>query len=70
MNVNFQFSSAFSVDILSSASISSLMFVSISTSPFLSELEVLIPTLISAGFILNFNNPLILSGVWFSTNIT
>jgi hypothetical protein len=53
-----------------SASISSLLVVSISTLPSVSDLKVLIPTFISVGFIFDFNKPLIISGVWSSFDFT
>ena len=54
----------------SSASSSYLLFVSISTCPFFSDLKVFIPTLTSVGFILVVNRPLIVSGGRFSFDFT
>ena len=68
--LTYSFPPPFAFIPFSTASISSLLFVSISTFPFLSDLKVLIPTTISVGFILYFNNPLIFSGVWFSVDFT
>lgn len=47
-----------------------LLLVSISTSPLLSNLKILIPTLISVGFIVAFSNSLIVSGGCLSLDIT
>jgi len=54
----------------SSASNSFLLLVSINTRPFFSDLKVFIPTLISVGFILVFNRPLMVSGGRFSFDLT
>jgi hypothetical protein len=48
----------------------SLVFVSVNTFPFLRDLRVLIPTLVSVGLTLDYSNSLIISDVWVSLDVT
>jgi hypothetical protein len=58
----FSFSQHFVLITFPRVSIYSLLLVSINTSPFLRDLNLLIPTFISMGLILDFHKPLLVSG--------